>query len=363
MATTIARQIKVDFPGCHLTWAIGYKCRHVIENNPDVDTIWSVEYARNELPHADVWWKTKAEAERRRAAGEFDRVFYTQIYPENFNNFDGTTRTSIFRAYPGRITVPVAPVIRLYDHEVERVRAFVDAHRLTGYRNVIIFESAPASGQSPITPELAMDVARRVVQRRSDTVVILSSHLRFEADHPALIDGSVLSYRENAELSKYATLLLGGSSGLTWLLTSEWAKRLPTIQFLQQGYAWYSFASVAYDHRFFGLKTDHILETDLNRSEDIAVLVARYLDQRSFDGLPGHRFTPSVDQIHGLYEMTDGRLEVVRALSNFVGRNPGVPIALPGFFRRLATQALRRETRRVLRRVKRAALDRLRAVR
>ena len=46
MATTVARQIKTDFPGSHLTWAIGYKCRHVIDNNPYVDEIWSVEYLR-----------------------------------------------------------------------------------------------------------------------------------------------------------------------------------------------------------------------------------------------------------------------------------------------------------------------------
>ncbi|MEQ1577992.1 MAG: hypothetical protein ABL894_10090, partial [Hyphomicrobium sp.] len=41
-ATTIARQIKKDFPGCHLTWAISSLCTRVLDNNPDVDEVWEV---------------------------------------------------------------------------------------------------------------------------------------------------------------------------------------------------------------------------------------------------------------------------------------------------------------------------------
>src|SRR5690242_13836392 len=83
MATTIARQIKADFPGCHLTWAISHKCRQVIENNPFVDTIMSVDIGPNESPVGDVWYRVKRDAERRKAAGELDDVYYTQIFPDN----------------------------------------------------------------------------------------------------------------------------------------------------------------------------------------------------------------------------------------------------------------------------------------
>jgi hypothetical protein len=352
MATTVARQIKVDFPGSHLTWAIGFKCRHVIDNNPDVDEVWSVDYAPHELPHDDVWRKTKQEAERRKAAGEFDRVYYTQIFPENFNNFDGTTRTTIFRSYPGKITVPIAPVIRLHEHEVERVKRFAASNDLQRYQNVVIFECAPGSLQSPLTPEMALGVARRIVQRRSDTTFIISSHHKFESGHSAIIDGSVLSYRENAELSKYGTLLLGGSSGITWLMTSDWAKRLPTIQFLQKSHAWYSFASVKYDHQFFGLDAGHILETDLREEGEIADLVGRYLDQKTFDGLAERVFRPSIDQIHGLYDMAPDRLEVGRVLRIFMERNREADVDVAAFYRSIVRRRLQRKARGVVRRVK-----------
>ena len=38
-ATTIARQIKNDYPGCHLTWAIAGFCKSIIANNPFVDEV------------------------------------------------------------------------------------------------------------------------------------------------------------------------------------------------------------------------------------------------------------------------------------------------------------------------------------
>ena len=353
MATTVARQIKVDFPGCHLTWAIGYKCRQVIDNNPDVDEVWSVEYGSNELPYDDLWRKTKAQAERRKAAGEFDRIYYTQIFPENLNNFDGTTRTTIFRSYPGKITVPVAPVLRLRNAEIERVARFAASNNLASFKNVVIFECAPGSLQSPLSPELAIEVSRRVVSTRSDTAFIISSHHKFESNYPGIVDGSVLSYRENAELSKYATLLLGGSSGLTWLLTSEWAKRLPTIQFLKAGAAWYSFASVKYDHRFLSLSTDHILETDRSTALEIADLVGAYLAQRSLAGLPQRSFRPSIDQVFGLYDMMQGQLDIRRVMNNFMQRNRDVYVDVPAFYGAIARRLVRRKAAAVAVRVKR----------
>ena len=38
-ATAVARQIKQDFPGSHLTWAIASFCKSIIINNPFVDEI------------------------------------------------------------------------------------------------------------------------------------------------------------------------------------------------------------------------------------------------------------------------------------------------------------------------------------
>ena len=84
-ATTIARQIKLDFPGCHLTWAIASHCRQVIRNNPDVDDVWEIP-APNKKEERKFWNKFEAEAKKKLAEGEFDKVFFTQIFPNNIQN-------------------------------------------------------------------------------------------------------------------------------------------------------------------------------------------------------------------------------------------------------------------------------------
>ncbi len=62
MATALARQIKQDYPGCFLTWAISYKYKPVIENNPYIDAIWEVRHAENET----IFGKQSAIDTRRR---------------------------------------------------------------------------------------------------------------------------------------------------------------------------------------------------------------------------------------------------------------------------------------------------------
>jgi hypothetical protein len=321
MATTVARQIKEDHQGCHLTWAISERCKPVIENNPFVDEILTITFGPGEDPHDDVWPRTKAEVLHRQKAGQFDHVFFTQIYPENFNHFDGTTRSSIFRSYPGKITVPVQPVLYLSEAEIGRVEAFVSKHTLRDYSDVILFECAPASNQSWMTVERAIRISAQLVAQCPETAIVISSNKPFHSDCPAIIDGSVLTFRENAELSKYCTLLLGCSSGISWLLTSNWAKKLPTIQFLQRTSCWYSFASMRYDHQFWGLGTEHILETDVRKDADAVALVLKYLGQKHFGGIRNVAFSPSIEQIHDLYRMRRGKLDLARVLRNFSERN------------------------------------------
>lgn len=355
MATTVARQIKEDFPDCHLTWAISYKCKQAIENNPFVDSIWSVEHSPDALLYSDLWYQTKRDAESRRLKGEFDLIYYTQIFPENFNNFDGTTRSSIFRSYPREITVPVQPVMRLRPDEVERVSRFAAERGLHKYAHVILFECAPASNQSQLSADLAIRLANRVVAERADTAFIISSRHSFDSQQPAVIDGSSLSYRENAEISKHCTLLLGCSSGITWLLTSDWAKKLPTIQFLSPDPPWYAFASVSYDHRFFGLDTGHILETTLTGEVEMTAMVTRYLAQGTFNGLSCAELVPSIEQIYRLYVTMHGRIAARRALRNFVGRNPNVPVSEVAFLYRIAQLRLGLEARALMGKLTRVA--------
>jgi hypothetical protein len=153
----------------------------------------------------------------------------------------------------------------------------------------------------------------------------------------------VLTFRENAELSKYCTLLLGCSSGITWLLTSNWAKKIPTIQFLGRDPCWHSFASVRYDHQFWGLPTDHILETDQNSIGDVVALVLKVLEQGNFAGIPDAGFMPSIEQIYGLYEVTRDRLDTHRVLANFLERNPRVSVNKVDYCYRLLCSEMRGE--------------------
>ncbi len=256
-ATAVARQIKHDEPACHLTWAIGSKYRSVIDENPFVDAIWEIPLARRDDADA-TWRRFAAEARARVRRGEFDRAFFTQLSPDNYQNFDGTIRASIFRGYPHPVTVPVQPVIRLNDRDVAAARGFAERHGLAGRTHVILFECAAESRQSFVTIAFAAAVAARVTARRDDTVFILSSTERVQETPGKIVDGSILTLTQNAELSRYCTLLVGCSSGISWLCTSDWAKPLPAIQLLRRSTS--VFASMVHDAEHFGLSAEHIIE-------------------------------------------------------------------------------------------------------
>lgn len=271
-ATTIARQIKKDFPECHLTWAIGSMCRLIIDGNPHVDDIWEIPLEkREEVPEA--WDKFERESLERRNRGDFDEVYFTQISPNNFHNFDGTVRSSIFRAYPRPITVPVSPVLRLSASEIENVHHFAQVHGFDNKACVILFEYSFESGQSFVTLDFAHEVAKRLVREIPDAFIILSSNMSFQPNHVRIIDGSVLSFRENAELTKYCSLLVGCSSGISWLSTSDWAKPLPMIQLLNRDTS--IFASFTHDFEYHGLPTDAIIEmTDCTSTRLVNCIIA-----------------------------------------------------------------------------------------
>ena len=275
-ATAVARQIKADDPGCHLTWAIGSAFRAILDGNPHVDAVW--EIAMDE--HSDrgrAWYLFHAEAQRRLHAGEYDVAFFTQIHPANFKNFDGTVRASIFRGYPHPITVPVAPVLRLRVDEIENVRQFAVRHRLIRQSPVILFEFASSSGQSFVNPEFAAIATQGILAQIPECTIVLTSQIAINSPDPRIVSGHTLSFRENAELTKYCTLLIGCSSGLTWLCTADWAKRLPTIQLLKGSTGVY--ASVVHDHERFGLPTDAVIEMTECQPEHLVQCVVSVINE------------------------------------------------------------------------------------
>lgn len=256
-ATALARQIKYDYPGCHLTWAIGSMCKNILDNNPYVDRVWEIP-VRDHSEVVPAWIKFEAEARALKKACVFDELFLTQLHPNNYQNFDGTVRTSIFRAYPHPITVPVAPVVRLTTHEVDRVKNFVQHHDLLKYKHVILFECSSHSGQSFVTHDFAIEVAKKIIDSMSDVCIILSSQKSIQSADRRIIDGSVVAFRENLELVSYCSLLVGCSSGISWLCTAQDAPSIPKIQLLRREQS--VFASMIHDFEHFGLSTEFVME-------------------------------------------------------------------------------------------------------
>jgi hypothetical protein len=233
--TTIAKQIKNDFPGSHITWAIAPRYRSILYLNPDIDKIWEIETKMTDPCNPD-WQPFLANIEERKAKGEFDEVIFPQILPLNLSKCTGTIRGSLLNAYPGNITVPVSPVLQLTREEIENVKKFAEQNRLNQYKHVVLFECVPNSGQSVIDIDFALRVAGSVTQKNKDVLFIISSLKTLNTGNNQIIDASTVSFRENAELSRYCTLLAGCSSGITWVSTSEWAKKIPVIQFLNKKY-------------------------------------------------------------------------------------------------------------------------------
>ncbi len=227
-ATAVARQIKEDYPGCHLTWAVASFCRKILDNNTYVDAVREVEIAKDNI---GAFRKFRKEMDALKSEGVYDLIFQSQIIDLNLANYDGCTRSSIFRGYPRKITVPVTPVLCLTQEEHEKVDAFAATHSLATYDHVVLFEFAPLSGQVSITREAAIRIAEAIVAQ-SNTAVILSSANSIMHSDKAIIDGSPLSLRETAALTHHCTFLLGCSSGITWISTSDAGKLLPMVQIL-----------------------------------------------------------------------------------------------------------------------------------
>lgn len=259
-ATAVAKQIKHDFPGCHLTWAVSSLCRRIIENNPFIDEIWEIPLPNWDDANLQQSWRAfESEAMRRYEGGLYDFAFFTQIYPGNAYHFEGSVRPGIFFGYPGRITVPIRPVLVLREVEVQEVYEFAIRHALASYERVILFECSSKSGQSKMTPELAYRISTGIVSSRLEKcAVILCSQYPVSGETPGIIDGSSLSLRQMAELTKYCTLLFGCSSGISCVATSTWAKPIPMIQLLDESCG--IFGSLVHDYEHFGLDADHVIE-------------------------------------------------------------------------------------------------------
>lgn len=257
-SSAIARQIKeIDYPGCHLTWAVSGRCAKTLDLNPYIDEIWQFALDGVNDVTGD-WYKFCKEAIQKKEQGDFNIIYLIQLIGDNLLHYNKTIRLSVLGGYPRPLTVPLEPVIRLSGNEVENVRLFTISQKFEKYKKVVLFECAPLSGQSLVTPQFALDVLEIVNKQLSGICFILSSNITINSNRANIINASELSFRENAELSKYCDLLIGCSSGITWLLTSDWAKPMPTIQLLNKEAIWFN--SLVKDYEVRGKDAGHVLE-------------------------------------------------------------------------------------------------------
>ena len=291
--TAIARQIKeIDFPGSHLTWLIGSRYTSAIENNPYVDAV-------IEIPLSSI-----ADNEKQRnlisehilnfgGYDNFDQIFVTDYTPLNMGNWFGTTRSALFRSYPYKLKVNPQPIIYLTDKEKVRVAVFCQNNSINGSSYNILFECGPQSGQSLMTLEKAKEIAEQIVSKNSKIKFILSSNQPFVSSNPNIIDGSIISWRENAELANYCNLVVGCSSGISWLCTSQWTKQLPILQIINPHYMGGRFsASMKIDFKYFGIDTTNLIEL-YNPSENILQECILSATENNFN------------QIKNLHDVTD----------------------------------------------------------
>jgi len=264
-ATTIARQIKQDFPGCHLIWAISGWCKAIIANNPYVDEVLEVNsVAKNDAP---AFRHFKKKVLQQKKEGFYDEVFIVHNTDTNHAYYDGCIRSSILKAYPHPITVPLQPVLQLLPQEIAKADIFSKEHNLDGYEHVILFEFAPQSGQSKMTPGIAISIAEAIVAV-NNAAIILSSANKIAHPNKAIIDGSELTLRETAALSQHCSFLLGSSSGITWITTSQAGKMLPMVQLLDAKALWGN--PVSRDFERFHIPTEKLLElTDFDEDKII----------------------------------------------------------------------------------------------
>lgn len=277
LATPIARQIKeVDFKGCHITWAVGTYCKAMLKDNPYIDEI--IDVPLNSIKgYSDIWNNFYKKTIEYKETGRFDYIYYTQVIGDNkFSHYNGSLREIILKSYPKKITVPITPIITLDFNEVTNVKRFILENNISQYSLKILFECSPNCGQFNISPEIAVSIASNPSFVCKNICFIISSPYKIKSNYHYIIDGSVLTLRENAELTKYCDLLIGCSSGISWISRTTWAKPIPMIQLLNTNIT--IFNSFIIDHKRFNLDHSNILELYNPSPEKIIICLNDYVN-------------------------------------------------------------------------------------
>lgn len=228
--TSIARQIKHNYPKSHLTWVVSTKCKSMLINNSDIDVIEEVvipDSSQNEK----VFSKILKESSEKKDAGVYTDVIVPQLLCDNMKFYDGTVWSSLVRSSGLNLTVNPLPILFLSDAEKKAAENFALTHDLQKYEHVILFECAPQTSQLLLTREIILSYSKQIIDQ-GNACVILSAPQAYYFNEPHIFDGNTLSIRETVALTHFCTIILGCSSGITWAATSNAAKPLSFVQIL-----------------------------------------------------------------------------------------------------------------------------------
>jgi len=274
-ATIIAKQIKHDEPSSHITWGISTRHKSILLGNPHVDEVMDLGIDPATMTQGDVDAMC-AKIKEIASGKEYDEFIHLQIHDEHLLEFCTTLRQTIIKVCGRPITVDLRPVVNLTSQEKKNAARFAEANHLSSYKHAILFECAPSSRQSKVDVEFALEVARKLTAENREICFILTSPARLSSSCDQIIDASSLSFRENLELVNSCTLLIGCSSGITWLSTAESAKKIPMIQLLNKESQ--IFAGVNFDFQIHKLDNKHIIElTDFTVDEVIECIKSTFL--------------------------------------------------------------------------------------
>jgi hypothetical protein len=255
-ATTLAVQIKKDYPGCNLQWLIFDAYRQILKENPYVDEIVTID--RIEKESADALYKrTVFFAKQRVAEKKSDTWFFPQLISDNLSFYDGCLRRSLLRSYPGPVTVDKKAVLVLNQAEKDKAHDFFSVNNIAAYKNVVLFETSPLSGQVALSDDDVVNIAGDIASI-PNTCVILSSYKAYNVQNKAVFNGNSLTIRETSAFSHFCTLLLGCSSGITWSTVTTGGRQLPMIQLLNPDA--YYFNPPSADFAYSGLGDNEVVE-------------------------------------------------------------------------------------------------------
>ena len=278
-ATLVARQIKRDHPGCHLTWVIGDRFASILEGNPHVDVVHKILLSSRGEAFSSGWQKAKSWVAEQVRIGNLEKAYFTQIFPDNLRYYDGLIRTTIYGAYDKPVTGPHLPEVFLTEAENRNVADFAVKHCLREFKHVFLVECGPGSGQSPLTPARAEAVAHEVGKHHPEAAFLMSSTETLVQPSSQVLDASCLTYRENAALARYCTGLIGCFSGITVLTTSTAGKALPMLQILTKPNGIFRWGSVAMDFRRVRLDESRVIEMAEPNDRRIISCIEKWLSE------------------------------------------------------------------------------------